>query len=473
MNKIYVFASFFSSFSLCFSNPVDASPSALWGFHGEAWKVGKRLPDFSYAGYHRGEAPIPDRIAEADVTAFGAVGNGITDDGAAFQRAIDASPGKVIFIPPGTYVINQQLRIIGQSGTVLRGAGRDLTTLLFKKSLEQMFPGTNTPYPGSIFGLYHAYGGVIFLGARDDKKAVFPQSVIGKVTAAAAQGSTSLTVSKGAALQVGKDYLISMFSSDSHNKTLPTYLLEGDLTSFTMSPVPIQANFGFRVTSISGNQVTIDRPLPFEIKTSWTSNILPAKMSSEECGIEDLTVAFARSRYVAPEPGYNGILFQYTRNSFIRRLRIKNSDNAIILRGCYNNTVDDIILESNASPQTLSGHFGLFFHVSFDNLAQNIAFKSTFGHGLSVYNSHLNVCKNSSNVGKASLSIDHRGSIPTRNLFSNITAQIPFGTSGDSGTEGVKAGQYETYWNVRGVTSNWPSIFGKATKNIVGATGKS
>ncbi|MBP9842174.1 MAG: hypothetical protein KBC64_07110, partial [Simkaniaceae bacterium] len=81
--------------------------------------------------------------------------------------------------------------------------------------------------------------------------------------------------------------------------------------------------------------------------------------------------------------------------------------------------------------------------------------------------------KNSSNVGKASLSIDHRGSIPTRNLFSNITAQIPFGTSGDSGTEGVKAGQYETYWNVRGVTSNWPSIFGKATKNIVGATGKS
>lgn len=37
---------------------------------------------------------------------FGAVGDGITDDSAAIQNAIDASAGKTIYFPPGTYIVN-------------------------------------------------------------------------------------------------------------------------------------------------------------------------------------------------------------------------------------------------------------------------------------------------------------------------------------------------------------------------------
>ena len=33
--------------------------SSLWGIGGESWKPAGRLPDFSYAGYHAGEAKIP------------------------------------------------------------------------------------------------------------------------------------------------------------------------------------------------------------------------------------------------------------------------------------------------------------------------------------------------------------------------------------------------------------------------------
>ena len=33
--------------------------SDLWGKDGEKWKPDSRLPDFSYAGYHCGEDPIP------------------------------------------------------------------------------------------------------------------------------------------------------------------------------------------------------------------------------------------------------------------------------------------------------------------------------------------------------------------------------------------------------------------------------
>src|SRR5450759_1888185 len=37
---------------------------------------------------------------------FGAGGDGITDDSAAIQNAIDASAGKTIYFPPGTYIVN-------------------------------------------------------------------------------------------------------------------------------------------------------------------------------------------------------------------------------------------------------------------------------------------------------------------------------------------------------------------------------
>ena len=33
--------------------------SLLWGRDGERWQPDSRLPDFSYAGYYRGEKPLP------------------------------------------------------------------------------------------------------------------------------------------------------------------------------------------------------------------------------------------------------------------------------------------------------------------------------------------------------------------------------------------------------------------------------
>ena len=41
--------------------------SELWGKAGEAWTPQSRLPDFSYAGYHCGDDPIPDVPVVANV----------------------------------------------------------------------------------------------------------------------------------------------------------------------------------------------------------------------------------------------------------------------------------------------------------------------------------------------------------------------------------------------------------------------
>ncbi|MCX6906896.1 MAG: hypothetical protein NTY01_02510 [Verrucomicrobia bacterium] len=60
--------------------------SDLWGTAGEKWTPQSRLPDFSFAGYHAGEAPIPDVAVKASVKNFGAKGDGVADDTAAFKN---------------------------------------------------------------------------------------------------------------------------------------------------------------------------------------------------------------------------------------------------------------------------------------------------------------------------------------------------------------------------------------------------
>ena len=73
---------------------------------------------------------IPDVPVVADVRKFGAIGDGIADDTAAINKAIDAvsTSGAVLF-PTGTYLITSMLKI--RKSVVLRGEGAANTTLLF------------------------------------------------------------------------------------------------------------------------------------------------------------------------------------------------------------------------------------------------------------------------------------------------------------------------------------------------------
>lgn len=55
--------------------------------------------------------PKPARKVAASVRDFGAVGDGITDDADAIQKAIDNCPNGELYFPTGTYVISHAIRI--------------------------------------------------------------------------------------------------------------------------------------------------------------------------------------------------------------------------------------------------------------------------------------------------------------------------------------------------------------------------
>ncbi len=60
--------------------------SVLWGRNGETWTPQSRLPDFSFAGYHFGEDPLPRPDVVSNVRNFGAQGDGKHDDTPAASR---------------------------------------------------------------------------------------------------------------------------------------------------------------------------------------------------------------------------------------------------------------------------------------------------------------------------------------------------------------------------------------------------
>lgn len=104
-----------------------------------SFATAKFIQDFSYAGYKRGEVPIPTIAGPVfNVTNHGADPTGAADSTVAIQNAIDAAAatgGGVVFLPAGEFRVSPQgsnsfaLRI-STSNIVLRGAGTAATFLL-------------------------------------------------------------------------------------------------------------------------------------------------------------------------------------------------------------------------------------------------------------------------------------------------------------------------------------------------------
>ena len=111
MNKIVMLLFIFTSLNL-FSQTIPVLRTADW----------------SSAGYP-GLIPTPSTIH--DVTAFGATGNGITDDANAIRNAIDSLHGSrgVVYLPAGNYLIGSTIDL--PDSVILRGESADSTHIIF------------------------------------------------------------------------------------------------------------------------------------------------------------------------------------------------------------------------------------------------------------------------------------------------------------------------------------------------------
>jgi hypothetical protein len=194
------------------ASAAGTETSLLWGLAGEPWEPSGRLPDYSYSGYHRGERPLPERRPDVNVRDFGAVGDGKTDDTAAIKRAVQEAQGKVIAIPPGRYVISDIIEI-RHSGTVLQGAGPQLTVFYMPKPLEKIRSNMGATTGGRPTSNYSWSGGIIWAQGRwYDKK-------LSKVTAMARRGEAALLVDRPDRFKVGDEIRLVLRDDSKHSLT--------------------------------------------------------------------------------------------------------------------------------------------------------------------------------------------------------------------------------------------------------------
>jgi hypothetical protein len=412
----------------------------LWGKAGDAWDPKGILPDFSFAGYQRGEQSIPDRTPSVSVSNFGAKPD--TDATQAFQKAIDENPGKCIEIPAGRFVISDRLKI-PSSETVLKGAGSRITTLYFTRSLQEVEPKiAQTTSAGEPISQWSWSGGFIVVG----NSSVESTAKL-RISGESERGDVSLNVAELNGIEVGYDVLIEV--SDDEGGTLTDYLYRGTPGDHALIKGQTSIRQVARVLSIEGDRLTIDRPLRCDIRLRWKPTIQKFVPKVENCGLEGVAIEFPSRPYRGhfKEDGYNAVELRGT-NNFLRDIAIKNADSGMFIYGQFN-TVDGVVVTADrtAHQSGNTGHHGLFV-AGQDCLVTNFRIRTKFYHDLTVSKGSVG---NVFSAGSGSdLNFDHHRFAPYENLFTNINlgrGTRPWDSGGTRG-KGRFTASGATFWNI-------------------------
>jgi len=230
---------------------------------------GDRLPDFSTAGYRRGEVRIPD-VATAITVA-----PGVGDDTAAIQAAInavslmpmDASGFRgAVQLERGEYQIATSLRL-HRSGVVLRGAG------MYGNGTVLRATGTEQDTLIEVGGT----GGRSEVGG----------SRVDIVTPYLPVGSDQFDVEAGHGFSIGDRVVV-------HRSSPQAWLndIGADLLDNPWSPGSRDLYFDRTVTAVNGNTITIDATIPSALEHQAYDNASIYKYTYngriENVGVENL-----------------------------------------------------------------------------------------------------------------------------------------------------------------------------------------
>jgi hypothetical protein len=438
--------------------------SELWGANGEIWTPESRLPDFSFAGYQRGEAPIPSPPVTHNLRDFGAIPNDNLDDSGAFLRAIEEVERGVVLIPEGRYIITEILEV-DRPNLVFRGEDRDSTVLYCPTPLNDIKPNMGATTSDRPTSNYSWSGGFFWV------RGSFQSKTITAINEPAKRGAHSVAVEQLGGLEVGQE--IEIFLKDDEEDSLAVHLYSDDpRTGISEINSRTRASLVTRITAIDGNEVTFDRPLRFDIRPEWSPQVRRFDPTVTEVGLENVTFQFPNHPYEGhfTELGYNAFAISGAANCWIRNVRIKNADSGGFIGGHFN-TISGLLIESERQQdeqRDATGHHGVHFGGD-DNLCTDFNLQTHFIHDLGVSHCAGNVYSNGRGVN---LAFDHHKRAPYENLYTNIHA-------GDGGEVwrcgggrdlGAHCGARGTFWNIRADNpmSPPPENFGPWSINVVG-----
>jgi hypothetical protein len=444
--------------------PVAGAHSELWGKHGEKWSPESRLPDWSFAGFDRGESEPPRPPETGNVREFGARGDGMQDDTEAFKKALEAVDKGVIEIPAGRFVITDILEI-RKPDIVLRGAGVEKTVLFFPKTLTDVRPNWGATTTGRRTSNYSWSGGFIRVTGQNGG------AVLAKLTEPATRGSHVLRLNEPRQLQRGMEVMLAM--QDDEEYSLTRYLYAGHPGTIDNIPAGhIQFAQVFRVVEARDLEIVLDRPLRSDVRVQWQPTLRAYEPTVTQVGIENVTFEFPAAPYEGhfTELGHNGIAMSNVAHCWVRNVRFRNAESGIFLNGRFS-TIEEVAFDSERDPDRFGnrGHHGITV-TGEDNLTTGFVFNVRYIHDITVTRGSAgNVFSNGRGVD---LNFDHHRRGPYENLFSHIDlgkgARV--WASGGGAHLGKHCAARGTFWNLRSENPIQPppSHFAPAMINVVG-----
>lgn len=453
--------------------------SSLWGKTGELWKADGRLPYIARAGYGMGEAgkTIPEYPVTANVKAFGAKGDGLTDDSAAFNKAITATENGAILIPEGRYVITN-LIYLNKPNLVLRGEGNK-SVLYFPKPLESV---KRDREGGSGTSNYSWSGGFILLDGAvsfEDPTPLFE-----------AKRGDAWVLARSRPIQKPGDLVALSWVSDT-NMTFASWIYNdegGDLKNFRHNnkrPIRHLA----RITSIQPTnqawRIGLDRPIRIDCQPAWQPTLSTHRACVTQSGIENMRFEFPAQPWNGEfsELGYNAVQIGSATgnviNCWIRNVSLHNAESGIFCFGRHC-TVRNIVFTTSKPPylknkyltrKGCQGHHG-FQLGGADNLSEDIDIQMCYVHDFTVDGpTSGNIV---SRLKGRDLALDFHRNGP----FSNVLTEIDCGEgnrvwrSGGGYKMGKNSAGWNVFWNLKAETPiplPMPS-FGPRTLSFVGVT---
>ena len=442
------------------------------------------LPDFSFAGYDWGESVPPTHTETHSVLSFGAIPDDGIDDTKSFIRALQAiqvDTGSVVLaIPTGRFILRDVL-FIERSNLVIQGNSEGGSTLFFPDHLSGManekadsilldvsqyieandLRNLLTPYSQFAWS-----GGVIWVRqpAASDK-------ILTSATAGS-RGKSLISVESVENLVPGMTIQLEWYNRDGPDGSLLKHVLgpydlpigerlfESPEKALIRQPVTIQ--------EVRDGQLVVKEPLLHDIRPEWTVRIRETAFL-HNIGIENLTIEFPDADYGGHhlDKGFNGIYLSDLEHSWLRNIRVRNADSAILTMNSKNVSVSDLHISGR------NGHHSVYLSHTYGFLVTDFNIQSGALHNPSFNTGSTLSVFSHGRIHDAVL--DQHGGLNHQNLYDDLQTDNTKDLMNHGGAAYWKptAGRFNTFWNI---VAREGTSFASVTRNapearIVGLRG--
>ncbi|MCP4160528.1 MAG: hypothetical protein GY760_10680 [Deltaproteobacteria bacterium] len=197
------------------------------------------------------------------------------------------------------------------------------------------------------------------------------------------------------------------------------------------------------ITEVNGKLLIIKEPLLHDLRGRWVP-VLKHRLYLKNVGFEHFRIEFPDTKYAGHhiEDGFNAFYLMDLAHSWVKDVKVHNTDAAVLSSRCKNVTIDSIVVTGRTS------HYSVHVSNSYGMLTTNFKFESEALHDPSL-NTGAKLCVFSNGHIKTGRLDQHCG-LNHQNLFDKITvndgSQI-FRHGGAKNWYPV-AGLFNTFWNI-------------------------